>query len=535
MFTLTMVLPPGNAIDRDAGMLIAAATERLPETGPEAGLEITQAALDPEAGRLQVTVASTTPFTNLGVIPDLGVEGSFGPPEISLHAGGTTADVSFDILSAPENLPQLALVVSDGDRSAELTPELGALTSPAPAPGIGLAQVFLLALLGGLILNIMPCVLPVLTIKFASVLKAADQSAARVRAGFLATALGVLAFMWSLALALIALRASGGAVGWGIQFQSPIFLATMAGIVTLFAANLFGLFEITLPQSWNTRMAGAGGTGLVGDFATGALAAVLATPCSAPFLGTAVTFALAGSAPQTVAVFTALGLGLALPYLLVAIWPGMVRGLPKPGPWMVWVRWAMGALLLATTGWLIWVLSGVVGLTPAMIALACFVIAIGLIYALQIGALRRSAAGGALLAGIALPVLLAQPLATPSIAAEGPIKWTQFAPEAISELVEDGQVVFVDLTADWCLSCKANKKLVLDREPVVDELADEDVTAMIGDWTRPNDTILAFLKDHGRFGIPFNIVYGPGAPEGIVLPELLTPTLVMDALEQAQG
>ena len=239
VFSLSIVLPPGNTLDRDAGMLIAAATQTLPETGDVAGLEVTHAALDIDAARLQVTVESDQPITDLGVIPDLGAEGSFGPPEISLRAGGLAADVSFDVLSAPETLPPLALVVSDGGRAAEFVPQLRPFAATTDQATTGLAQIFLLALLGGLILNIMPCVLPVLTIKFASVLKAADQSAARVRAGFLATALGVLAFMWALALALIALRASGGAVGWGIQFQSPVFLAVMAGIVSLFAANLF--------------------------------------------------------------------------------------------------------------------------------------------------------------------------------------------------------------------------------------------------------------------------------------------------------
>ena len=533
LFTLSLVLPPGTGIDRDAGAKIAAAVQALPVQ--DAGFTVTAAALDRDAARLEIALQSDAPMTALSVIPDLGLDAAFGPPEIALGTGATSARVGFDVLSLPETLPPFAVIARDGPRAAELTPALGTALPTASAPS-GLAWFFLLAFIGGIILNVMPCVLPVLTIKFASVVKAYDQTAVRTRAGFLATALGVLAFMWALALALIAIRAGGGAVGWGIQFQSPVFLAVMAGIVTLFAANLFGLFEITLPQSWNTRMAGAGGSGLGGDFATGALAAVLATPCSAPFLGTAVTFALAGSAGQTLAIFTALGLGLALPYLAVAVWPRLVRGLPKPGAWMDWVKRVMGVLLLATAAWLIWVLSGVAGRNVALMSLALFVAAILVVALMRAGTLRWGMVVACLAAGIALPTLLAAPDTRPAAPrADGPVAWTAFAPQEIAGRVSAGEVVFVDVTADWCLSCKANKALVLDRMPVVDALASDGVTAMMGDWTRPDDTILGYLKMNGRAGIPFNIVYGPGAPDGIALPELLTPGLVMDALAQARG
>lgn len=533
IFSLSLVLPPGDTIDRRTGALIAEAAAQVP-TGPDlSDIAITQVALDREANRLTLSLSSDAPFRDLSVIPDLGLDAAFGPPQITVGPTGMLATVGFDVRSLPADLPELRVVVTDASRSVELSPEFGT-TLTANGAALSLIWVFVLAFLGGVILNIMPCVLPVLTIKFASVLKAGGQSPARVRTGFLATTLGVLSFMWMLAAVLLALRASGGAVGWGIQFQSPHFLAALTGLILLFAANLFGLFEFALPQSWNTRLANTGKEGLMGDFATGALAAVLATPCSAPFLGTAVAVALAGSAPQTVAIFTALGIGLALPYLLVAIWPGLIRGLPKPGPWMVWVKYAMGVLLLASAAWLIWVLSALVGLAPALLALASFALALAAIAAFRTNGARWGSVAALVVAGIFLPAVFAQPVVA-TAKADDPVGWTSFAPNDIAGLVENGQVVFVDVTADWCLSCKANKRLVLDRDPVQGVLSDQAVTPMVADWTQPDADILAYLQMNGRYGIPFNMVYGPDAPGGIALPELLTPGIVMDAIAQAGG
>ncbi len=531
LFTLSLALPKGTQIDRDAAGLIAEAATRLPVSAEMSDIAVTEAALQREQNLLEVVAQSDTPFADLSVIPDLGLNASFGPPEIALSNGGKTAHIRFDVLATPEVLPPLQLVVTDGTRAASFAPELGERVSAPPAVGSGLAWFFLLAFIGGVILNVMPCVLPVLTIKFASALKARDQSPARVRAGFAMSALGVLSFMWALALVLLAIRAGGGSIGWGIQFQNPYFLTVMVTIVTLFAANLFGLFEITLPQSWNTRMAGSGASkGVAGDFWTGALAAVLATPCSAPFLGTSITFALAGSAMQVLVIFTALGLGLALPYLLVALWPRAVRVLPKPGAWMNTLRTLMGLLLLGTAIWLLSVILGVAGGTAtATIAL----LMIGMLVVLTLLPKGR-ALGVAGLAAVALIVPMAAPAPAPRAMAASS-DWAIFAPDQIAAEIGAGRVVFVDITADWCLTCKANKSLVLERAVIVEALGAEDVTPMLGDWTRPNEMILSYLKEHGRYGIPFNIVYGPGAPEGIALPELLSKDIVLDALAQARG
>ncbi|WP_299191524.1 protein-disulfide reductase DsbD domain-containing protein [uncultured Litoreibacter sp.] len=530
-FSLSLVLPTGTAIDRDAATLIAQAANKIPIPADASDIVIDAASLDLDAKRVELALSSANAFSSLSVIPDLGPDAAFGPPQIALQDGGSKATVGFDILSAPDAPPPLEFVVTDGARAAAFAPATSGSIQQTTTDAPGILWFFLLAFIGGVILNVMPCVLPVLSIKFTSVLKAGAQSPARVRSGFLMSALGVMAFMWALALTLIAIRAAGGPVGWGIQFQNPYFLTIMTAIVTLFAANMFGLFEIALPQSWNTKMADAGSAGsLRGDFAIGALAAVLATPCSAPFLGTAVTFALAGSALQTVVIFTALGLGLALPYLAVAVWPQTVRALPKPGKWMGTVKWVMGLLLAATALWLVSVLIGVIGWTAALIVAALL---LGAVIAVAFAPRARAGISAAIIAcALVVPAASTPPA---QLVEEATSNWRTLSPNSISGWVVEGRVVFVDVTADWCLSCKANKALVLDRAPVAGMLASDGIIAMRGDWTRPDEGILTYLKENGRFGIPFNIVYGPGAPKGIALPELLTKDAVIDAINKASG
>jgi suppressor for copper-sensitivity B len=287
-----------------------------------------------------------------------------------------------------------------------------------------------------------------------------------------------------IALSLIGVKLAGHAVGWGIQFQHPWFLGLMAALTALFAANLFGLYEISMP-SW------AGGFGRKGgSFATGAFATLLATPCSAPFLGTAVGFALGGSASDILLVFVALGLGMAAPYLALAAVPGVHRFLPKPGAWMVRLRQVLGVALAATAVWLLIVLGAQLTATAPMTD-------------------------------------------SPRIAKTNAIAWEPFDPNAIPLLVAQGKTVFVDITADWCLTCQVNKQTVLYRGNVRELLQKPDVVAMQGDWTRPNAAIAEYLRSFGRYAIPFDAVYGPLTPDGAPLSELLSSDEVTAALANA--
>jgi suppressor for copper-sensitivity B len=391
-----------------------------------------------------------------------------------------------------------------------------------------------IAFLGGLILNVMPCVLPVLSIKFTSVMKATGQSRQVTRNGFLFSALGVLAFVWALAVALLFLQWVGVSVGWGIQFQNPAFVSLMFMVIAVFAANLFGAFEISLPATLQDRLGASGArSGYISDFGTGLLAAVLATPCSAPFLGTAITFALAGTPMDVMVIFTALGLGLALPYLVIAARPEWVTRLPRPGRWMLLVRLLLGGLLMATAAWLLFVLAGVAGGRAAAfvsVLTAAFIVAASIPRANQW--VRRAVLSGCVLLAVFGAGFISTPDRT-TAAVDATSHWQDFEPLGIARRVSAGETVFVDVTADWCLTCKANKSLVLDRDPVRARLRDGSVIAMQADWTRPNDNIARFLERYDRYGIPFNIIFGPGAPSGIALPELLTPQAVLDALDTA--
>jgi len=437
--------------------------------------------------------------------PEIMVE---GPP--ALRFGAPRIDIAADRRSVLYRLP--AAVIGQGGavpKDPRLTITLADLGADLKAGGVlaaveqvvtadsraaveagtGLGWILLLAFLGGLVLNLMPCVLPVLSLKLLSVVGHGGERAA-VRRGFLATAAGIVFSFLVLAAGALGLKAAGLAVGWGIQFQSPVFLGFMAVLLTLFALSLFGVIHIPLPGIAGTLATRApqdvtaeGKTSLVGAFATGAFATLLATPCSAPFLGTALGFALTRGAQEIVTVFAVLGLGLAAPYLAVAAFPALAASLPRPGAWMKRLRIGLGVALLATVAWLgtvMWTVSGA-------------------------GAPTRMEAN-----------------------------WRPFDKVQLYNLVAEGRVVLVDVTADWCVTCKANKALVLERGPVAAELASGRVVAMRADWTRPDPRITGYLRSFGRFGIPFNAVYGPARPDGLALPEILTESAVSAAFRAAR-
>ncbi|GIT89686.1 suppressor for copper-sensitivity B [Jannaschia pagri] len=523
---LTLDLPQGGAPDPESAALLSDWIARVPVAETDAGLSVERVHLGQEA--LTLALRADPPLQTPDIFPEQGAYAAFGAPEVRLADGGSLVWARLPVLAPGEGALDLTLV--DGARAATFTPPLSATPPPQPDQHQGLLWMAMFAFVGGLILNVMPCVLPVLSIKLASAMGAQGKSTAQIRAGFLASVAGVLTFFVALAAVLIALRAGGVAIGWGVQFQNPVFLSVMVGLMVLFAANLVGLFEIGLSSRTQTALGGIEARGgLRGDFATGAFAAVMATPCSAPFLGTAVTFALTSGWATTLGIFTAMGGGLALPYLLVAARPGLVQRLPRPGAWMVHIRRVLGGLMVLAALWLVTVLAGAAGWTVAGgVAAAALVMVAAL--ALRGRALPIGAAG--LAAMVALTVVLPAAAPTPAQVSGA---WQPFERTQIATEVAAGRAVFVDVTADWCLTCKVNKRLVLDTDPVARALDAPEVTALRADWTRPNEGIANFLRDNGRFGIPFNAVYGPGAPDGIPLPEILTEAAVMAALDRAAG
>ncbi|HEV2851204.1 MAG TPA: thioredoxin family protein [Thermoanaerobaculia bacterium] len=416
---------------------------------------------------------------------------------------------------------------------------------PAARPAGSLAVTLLLALLGGLILNAMPCVLPVLSLKIFGLVRSAGHGRAEVVRGTLATSAGILASFWALALAAIAARSAGAAVGWGIQFQRPGFVAFLAVVVVLFCLNLWGLFEIPLPQSL-ARLGGTGSLhdreGAAGHFASGLFATLMATPCSAPFLGTAISFALAQTAPVILAVFTALGLGMALPYLLVAAAPGIAKLLPRPGAWMETVRGVMGFLLAAAAVWLFYVLSSQVApekLAAIQLGLLGIALFTWIQHRVATGRALRGMAAAGVVAAIAITLVSASTgrgEAKTGLAEKpaGLIPWVEFDRVKAESLSAGGQLVFVDVTADWCFTCKVNERLVLDTPEVARAFEDHGVVPMKADWTNKDDEIAQFLAEHGRYGIPFYLLYRPGQ-EPHVFSELPSKDGLVATVREAAG
>ena len=536
-------VPAGPATPSSHARLVAEAEARVPGSPAAAGFERLEAGFD-GIGTVRVTAESlfaldAEPHEILALLE--GPEGTFfrsGTATVS--ADRTVVSVDVEVLPPfdPEQLAGADLGVTLVTGAASAYRNLVAGGNPAPPrDGMTAGVAFLLALLGGMILNLMPCVLPVLGIKVARLIDAAGRDRAAVSASFLATAAGIVASFGLLALLVAAVRAAGLTAGWGFQFQIPGFIAFLAVIVLLFAAVLAGVCEIRLPVRVNRWLHQAGGnaSGHVGAFAEGAFATVLATPCTAPVVGTTVGFALTRGFGEIALVFLGLGLGMAMPWLLVAARPGLLAVLPRPGPWMRRLKLALALLLLGTAAWLLSVLHAAAGFMPTALAVGLSGLAV-LAFAIRkpertVAAVRAAGLAAVVLA-VLVPALAGRGLPGEATDAGDPL-WLPLDPAAVAGMAAD-QVILVDVTAEWCVTCVVNKRLVLDRPPVRRLLEAGEVVGLRGDWTLPNPAIAAYLADHQRLGVPFNAVYGPALPKGEVLPELLSPNTVVEAVERAK-
>jgi suppressor for copper-sensitivity B len=396
---------------------------------------------------------------------------------------------------------------------------------PVATPTLGWS-ILLTAFLGGLVLNVMPCVFPVISLKLMAL---TTGDAKTVRIGFAASSLGIVGSFLAIAAVLAGMKAAGAEIGWGIQFQSPAFLLTMTVVVLAFALGTAGLFEIALPYSVATKATRlTDGHGFGASLAQGFVATLLATPCSAPFVGTAVGFALAAGTSSIVAIFAAMGIGMAFPYTMIAITPGLSRLLPKPGAWMQKARLLLSLALFATAGWLALTLS-------AVWSVAVTVVVLSLSFGAVIGASIRWADSGKRGRGVFVTVAaiaFSCPMMVDKMSSgeTSGISWTSFRPAEIEGLVGEGKTVLVYMTADWCITCKVNERTTW-RDAATVALVNRSAVAMKADWTRPDPAISKFLKENGRFGIPFTVVYTPDAKHGAILPEILTPGEVEKALK----
>ena len=554
---LTLALPAGPAGSSPEGFLIKKYVAAVPKKVKGPNEIISSVSVVGPAGKQTLQVAAA-----ISGKLDLLIEGPrgfrFGKAKPVTRTDGKTvfaALVSPPIKSVKPGKPidlagkDIVLTLLGGPKGAielKTQPSVGVVTqTPPPVSVATFLSILALAVLGGLILNLMPCVLPVLSIKLLTVVSHGGEAPARIRAGFLASAAGILACFLLLGTVAVALQSAGLAAGWGIQFQQPAFLAFMIAVITLFACNMWGLFEIRLPGAVADAAVNAGSdsgsheTGLRGHFLTGAFATLLATPCTAPFLGTAVGFALSRGPVEIYAVFIALGIGLALPWIVVAAFPVLANKLPKPGHWMITLKRILSIALIGTAVWLLSVLWFQIGsaatgiIASLMIAIVFSIwqyrhlgdkarfatwIVVGLLTAISmVGAHSFICAGG------------------DRVAAADDKTWRKFDLAAVDAEMVKGNTVFVDVTADWCLTCQVNKSLVLNRGRVAEILGAGTIIAMKADWTKPDPAITAYLKSFGRYGIPFNVVYGPSMPRGVPLPEILTESSVLAAFEKAGG
>ncbi len=443
------------------------------------------------AGELVVKATRAAGWQKPELYLDAPEETSFGKPSFKLDGKTLWATIptsdGWDGAGPDLRGRTLSLVLADrgiAQQSSVTITEAAAV--PGQTDNFVLWQVVLFALLGGFILNLMPCVLPVLGMKLGSILLVQQQDRRVIRQQFLASVAGIIVSFMALALLMTVLRLTNQALGWGIQFQNVWFIGFMALVMALFSLNLFGLFDVRLPSGLTTRLATHGGNGMAGHFWQGALATLLATPCSAPFLGTAVAVALAAPLPVLWGLFLALGLGMSLPWLLIALRPGLALRLPRPGRWMNWLRKILAVMMLGSALWL-------VSLLPAHFSSAT------------------------------------------QHASDERIAWQPLSEEAIQNALAQNKTVFVDVTADWCITCKINKLNVLSSDDVQKALQAPDVVALRGDWTLPSKEIADFLKQRGQVAVPYNQIYGPGLPQGQALSTLLSRDAVLRTLAEAKG
>jgi thiol:disulfide interchange protein len=417
----------------------------------------------------------------------------------------------------------------------------------APAKNApGFLMVLLLAFAGGLILNLMPCVFPVLSLKILGVVRHTHDARAARRDGWAYT-LGVLVSFWSLAGMLLILRAGSAKLGWGFQLQSPGFIAILAVLMTLVALNLLGVFEIGIGL---TRLGSLGGItpggsaptprkALIASFVTGALAVIVATPCTAPFMGPAIGFALTQNAMAAMAIFTSVALGMASPYALLGYFPRVLARMPRPGKWMEHLRQVLAFPMFGTALWLVAVYSQ---LTDSMSAFkvmgALLVLALGSwIYGRYQQSDRKPFLLMLLALGVsATGVVFATQTPDPSTLVRntnsGDGTWEAWSSERVNALRAEGRPVFVNFTAAWCISCKANEVTVFQTEEVRQAFASLKVATLKGDWTQQDDTIAAELESHGRAGVPLYLYYAPGSKgPPTALPSVLTKGIVLAALE----
>lgn len=481
-----------------------------------------------------------------------GLLDNAAPQPMVLREGALTLGLTRGMGGVPGTVEGIvAITDAAGVRSGYLVsaapgamPALPASALAPAAPLLTLWQAIGFALLGGLILNLMPCVFPILAMKAMALARLGGAARAEVRGHAVAYTVGVVVSFLALGGALVALKAAGVAAGWGFQFTAPAFVAVLAWLMLAVGLNLSGVYAVSGPVGIGQEAAARGGR--TGAFFTGVLAVIVATPCTAPFMAAAIGAAFAMPAAQTLAVFAALGLGMAAPYALLGLLPGLARFLPRPGAWMERLRNGLAFPMYAAAAWLVWVLAQQGGADAVLwvlgggVALGFGLWALGESQRAGSGALlgRGAVALSVALVALALPRLdAARPAEAGSSVAsvtslQGVEPWSE---ERLAALRAEGRPVFVNMTAAWCITCKVNERVALDTETVRRAFAERNIAILVGDWTRGDAAITALLRQHQRDGVPLYLFYPAGGGGPALLPQILTEGIVLEAIGASQG
>jgi len=526
--------------DHDLWLRLA---DRLPEPLPSGDA----ATFQQTATGFRLAVTTGQSETQAQFFPeDQNIIDNPAPQAVTPTGTGLILDLKKDA-SLTANPAQLkgVLELADG-RNYEISAAPGKVAAPIPVAGFAsaaLVRIVGLAFLGGLLLNLMPCVFPVLFLKGLSLCRSGTEDRRTLCAHGFVYAAGILVSFWALVALLLGLRAAGATLGWGFQFQSPVFLSLMAGLLFFLGLSLAGQFEIGL------TLTSAGGSlaakqGYAGSFFTGVLAVVVATPCTAPFMGAAIGYALAQPAAVTFAVFTALALGLATPYVALTLQPAWTRLLPRPGAWMDILKQAVSVPIFGTVIWLAWVVATAYGSALLAALLASFLLLAVAGWFLGRWPAKRWATSIAVVivavvvaaCFLAPKEFAAAPTSAPAASSTGGAAtggtWQAWSVDAVQKALASGQPVFVDFTASWCLSCQVNERVALDRPEVVQAFAGANVALFRADWTREDPAITQALADLGRSGVPVYALYTPGQSAPQLLPQVLTPGIVTDAVSK---
>lgn len=467
---------------------------------------------------------------------DQNIIANAAPQPVQFFRNGVQISLTKDenLTAAPRELHGL-VTFSDG-HAFEFHATQGLLALAAPhTPATAMLRIVLLSFIGGIILNLMPCVFPVLFLKGLALVNSSAEERHKLRMHGLVYTLGIVVSFWIVVGILLVLRAAGHNLGWGFQFQSPLFIVLLSLLLFFLGLSLAGQFEIGL----TITSAGSGlaaKQGYAGSFFTGVLAVVVATPCTAPLMGAAIGYALAHSATISIVVFTAVALGLAAPYLLLAFNPAWTSLLPRPGAWMEILKQAVSIPIFGTVIWLVWVFNQTSASSSLVFLLTSFLLLAiaGWILGRWPAKVTSTAAAALVLAiAIAVPVWALHTLAPNAATSVQDAHWQPFTPELVAQYRAQGKPVFVDFTASWCLSCQVNERVVLDRADVQQRLKSSGVELIRADWTRHDETIANALAALGRSGVPTYALYpaDPNAPPRL-LPEVLTPGIVFRALDE---